>query len=305
MIFTDEIALKFADEYVDYLQTGVKSATLLRLTQQLASSHSKKDIFTQDTSELGAGDQFFVCTTCRAALNVVARMFLTPDGELNGENAEEDTKKAMLEICDTLNIQTEEVCSGLFDLNWPIIHHVMHNTNADSRSVCGTLPIKMCKVKQEQFNWELKIEGSILEEAKSEKPTKTANDLNILQLTDIHYDVDYKVGSLADCAEPMCCNRDAGSNAAQSSLAGFWTDYRDCDSPIHMIEDAFDHIVKTHTNIDYIYQTGDIPAHNIWSSTIEENKESLTTINELIQEKFDNIPVYSCVGNHEPSPANV
>lgn len=308
-LFPDDIANKFAAEYVEFLKTGVESIALRQLSLQLSKSHSTKDIFTTNIAELGAVDQFFTCTTCRAVANVLGQTFRSTEGELNGPNAEAEAKIAVMGLCKRLHLQTEEVCSGLFDLNWPILHHIIMNTNADARSICGTLPISFCHVKQPEYDWSLKIDDSKgpLTAAKSKVPQKTGNDLTFVQLTDIHYDPEYTPGSMGECEEPLCCRvtPEVGGGVSAGAAAGYWSDYRDCDSPLHMIENAFESVKATHEKIDYIYQTGDIVPHNVWSTTREGNKALLTEIHDLIEQHFKGIPVFPTVGNHEPHPTNV
>ncbi|KAI8119689.1 Sphingomyelin phosphodiesterase 1 [Lucilia cuprina] len=60
-----------------------------------------------------------------------------------------------------------------------------------------------------------------------------------------------------------------------SKAAVFWGDYRECDLPWQTIESAFTHIMENH-KIDYIYQTGDIIDHMVWSTSNEKNKEVYT-----------------------------
>lgn len=237
----------------------------------------------------------------------MAETFRSEDGELNGPNAEANSKKMVLELCNRFNIQTPEVCGGLVDLNFPVLHYIIMNSLADSRSLCGTLPISFCNVEQTNYDWSVKVDNTKgpLEAPKSEVPQKSDNDLTIVQISDIHFDPEYKPGSLADCEEPLCCRVTQAGEILEESKAGYWSDYRDCDAPLHMVENAFAHVKETHEKIDYIYQTGDIVPHNVWSTTKEGNKATLKQIHDLIADKFPNIPVYSCIGNHEPNPTNV
>ena len=289
------------------MKTGKESATLKHLSIHLAKSHSKKDIFTTSIAELGAMDKFLMCTSCRAFVNVMAETFRSEDGELNGPNAETNSKMVVLELCDRFNIQTPEVCSGLVDLNWPIVHYIIMNSDADVLSLCSTLPISFCAVYENNYNWTIAADNSKgpLTSPKAEKPLKTDKDLTIVHLTDIHFDPEYQPGSLAECDEPMCCRTTAASDVSAAAKAGYWSDYRDCDTPLHLVENALDHIKTTYKTIDYIYQTGDIVPHNVWSTAKEGNKAMLTQINDLIAKKFPDIPVYPCVGNHEPHPSNM
>ncbi|XP_030556483.1 sphingomyelin phosphodiesterase [Drosophila novamexicana] len=297
------VAEEISQEFVKYLKTGLESPRLQQLGAELCTAHSQKDIFTESLVDLSAADQYFACTLCRATVNVIGRTFTGPNGELTGPNRDENAKKTLLSICDYFSIQTPEVCSGLFDLNWPILDYIFNETVAEAQSICGMLPIKICQLQQPEYSLNLTIVGEMPTESNSALPERSENDYHVLHLTDIHYDPEYKSGSLADCAEPMCC-RDPLPADATSTGAGYWSDYRNCDTPRHLIVNAFEHISENH-KLDWIYHTGDVPPHNVWSTTRQGNMDMLTEIDALITSHFPEIPVYPCLGNHEPHPANV
>lgn len=54
-----------------------------------------------------------------------------------------------------------------------------------------------------------------------------------------------------------------------------------------------------------IYFTGDIVDHGIWSTSIDGNKVSISKINQLFAEVFENVSIYPVLGNHESHPSNV
>ncbi|KAJ8959689.1 hypothetical protein NQ318_021880 [Aromia moschata] len=58
--------------------------------------------------------------------------------------------------------------------------------------------------------------------------------------------------------------------------------------------------VKT---FDFVYYTGDIVSHRIWSTSIENNTRDITLISNSFREFFT-VPVYPALGNHEPHPVN-
>ena len=108
-----------------------------------------------------------------------------------------------------------------------------------------------------------------------------------IQITDVHIDPYYEVGTSADCGEPLCCrsgspyrpashtkipvtssvsnlpssssssNSPSVSSASlhQSSLpssshtAGVWGDYRNCDTPVASLKSALEHISQTHPHV--------------------------------------------------------
>ncbi|KRT82259.1 Calcineurin-like phosphoesterase, partial [Oryctes borbonicus] len=111
-------------------------------------------------------------------------------------------------------------------------------------------------------------------------------------------------GSLAACGLPVCCTANTVPTNPEDA-AGFWGDYRDCDSPLHAIDDALDHIATQHRDLDFVYYTGDIINHRGWGTSFSSNTEDMTLILDRLDAAFPNVPVYPALGNHEPHPLNV
>lgn len=291
-----------------YLKTGVETAALRQITTLLAKSHTKKDIFVKEVHELGAADEFLVCTTCRAFLNVIARTFRDEDGEMAGPNNRDIAQKIVLDVCRRLELQTEEVCLGLFESHWDSVEYIIQNTVIDSREMCGLfMQMSYCNVGQHpDYEWTLAVDNGdpIATAPKSDKPEKSADDIKVLHLTDIHHDPLYVAGSLAECEEPMCCQRHKDVAEGTSKAAGYWGDYRECDLPWQTVENAFNHIKDNH-KIDYIYQTGDVIDHTVWATSVESNKQVYQKITDKMYELFPGVPVYPAIGNHEPHPLNL
>ncbi|CAF2554038.1 unnamed protein product [Rotaria sp. Silwood2] len=133
-------------------------------------------------------------------------------------------------------------------------------------------------------------------------PAPETPKLNVLHLTDIHIDFAYKPGSQADCSQPLCCR--AGRPVPSHTGAGFWGDYRNCDIPYWTAEVILKYAAKLE-NIDFIYYTGDLPAHNVWNQSRSDQLYSLNTINNMLATIFPNKTFYSAVGNHEAAPCNL
>ncbi|EDW99101.1 sphingomyelin phosphodiesterase [Drosophila yakuba] len=296
------IAEEISREYLKYHRTGIETERLQQLGKDIRSSHSKKAIFTESMADLTSADQFFACTLCRSTINVFARTFT--EGELSGPEREDEAKSLLLGMCDYFAVSTQEVCSGLFDLNWPIFDFILNETVAKSNTFCSMLPIAICQVQQDEYNLTLTIQGDLPKESNSNLPAKSAEDILILHLTDIHYDPEYAEGSNAVCDEPMCCRNPLTTGSDSTAAAGFWSDYRDCDCPKRLILSAFEHIKDNH-KIEWIYHTGDVPPHNVWSTTKQGNLDMLSEIDQLLAQYFPDTPIYPCLGNHEPHPANV
>ncbi|XP_067633003.1 sphingomyelin phosphodiesterase-like [Eurosta solidaginis] len=282
----------------DELSVISGSVLLLQIISELAEAHNDKDIFTKELDKWSSANKFIACTTCRAVVDVLARTFRGND---------EIFKSIAMDVCDRYQLQTTEVCTGLIDFYIPSMMHIINNSKADSRTFCAlVMGFNICNIQDISYNWTLNIDSTGVEVTapKSELGVKNGKELRILHLTDIHYDPLYAPGSLAECDEPLCCQRGVGSTEIEKA-AGYWGDYRNCDASWHMIVAALKHIKTTHPKIDFIYQTGDLVHHMIWGTSEEKNIDMSTKVNILLAEIFQGVPVYSCIGNHETHPVNL
>lgn len=135
-------------------------------------------------------------------------------------------------------------------------------------------------------------------------PQEDAPSFKVLHLSDTHYDPWYQEGSNADCNEPLCCRLTSGRPASPGAGAGKWGDYRKCDTPKRTIDHMMQHISSTHQDIDYIIWTGDLPPHDVWNQTKEENLNILKEAVKQMSESFPGIPIFPALGNHESAPVN-
>lgn len=126
--------------------------------------------------------------------------------------------------------------------------------------------------------------------------------LKILQLTDLHFDPEYKYGSNADCDLPLCCQESNGPPVKNTSAAGFWGDYRVCDVPWYSVIQLMQEVNST--KFDYVYYTGDIISHKSWATNKKTNMESIHQVYNLLNNSFVNTTVYPILGNHEPHPTD-
>lgn len=145
-------------------------------------------------------------------------------------------------------------------------------------------------------------------ESKSASPISSsaaeATPLVIVHLSDFHFDPYYTPGSDAHCEEGICCRRDQGFPNDPGNAAGFWGDYRACDSPWHTVEDIVNRVKAEYKHIDLIYYTGDTVDHFGWKTSIEHNSASIRRMTEYFKNEFPNVPLYPVLGNHEGHPTN-
>ncbi|XP_012062504.1 PREDICTED: sphingomyelin phosphodiesterase 1-like [Atta cephalotes] len=237
-----------------------------------------------------------ICIICKSVLNTFI--------EYRRQGmSEEDIKNKMIKICTLLKLQSPQVCDGVITINLPIILYIIDSKpNLTADTICGVLlESPFCPLDNNEFNWIVNIDDG---PSKWIKPEESNETINILQITDIHYDPKYEPYGNAYCNEPTCCRKGQNDTNTSDKVAGYWGDYHYCDSPWHAIIDVLDHVIAEHQNISYVYFTGDIIDHGIWETGIKGNIESLNKSYLQIYETFKNIPIYPILGNHESHPVN-
>ncbi|NXH17450.1 ASM phosphodiesterase, partial [Bucco capensis] len=122
----------------------------------------------------------------------------------------------------------------------------------------------------------------------------------ILFLTDLHWDRHYSPGSPVACPDPLCCR---GPDRPGSQGAGYWGDYGKCDLPLWTIESLLAQ-AATAGPFAAAYWTGDLPAHDVWQQSRQDQLLALRTLSALLRRALGSLPVYPAVGNHEATPVN-
>ncbi|XP_017885919.1 sphingomyelin phosphodiesterase 1-like isoform X2 [Ceratina calcarata] len=291
-LLTDVDVSSFAEEIMLWANSSQTSELFMDIIQNLKFP---TELQNSDFKTLAAGLYIPICTICTGTLK--AFIDLRRKGE-----SEENIRNNVIKLCVLLNIQKEEVCRGVVDLNLPIILYIVDSRpNLEASTMCGVvLESKSCPLNDTEFEWSIDITNNthttIIE-------NNTQEQIKVLQLSDIHYDPLYEPDGNTKCGEPVCCRK--GQNKTDvTSAAGFWGDYDSCDTPWHAIVDVINHAKVTHQDIDFVYFTGDIIDHGVWETSKEGNIQSLRKIYNEIHDVFNDTAVYPIFGNHEPNPLN-
>ena len=135
---------------------------------------------------------------------------------------------------------------------------------------------------------------------KREPIDTTAPTLRMLQLTDTHFDPNYRENSSIYCNERLCCHEPASNYSRIRS--GKFGSYINCDTSLNTLT-SFAQAAKEFEP-DFIIWTGDNPEHNsAYNSSQEDVYYTTQTIKDTIEEAFgNNITVYPVIGNHEVYP---
>ncbi|GBP60801.1 Sphingomyelin phosphodiesterase [Eumeta japonica] len=95
------------------------------------------------------------------------------------------------------------------------------------------------------------------------------------------------------------------ANRDDNAPAGYWGDYRDCDTPIWAFDDVIERMASTHKDIDMVYYVGDTIDHGVWETSYDLINEMNAYLIDKLKESFgDNVPVVPVLGNHESQPTN-
>ncbi|CAF4257182.1 unnamed protein product, partial [Rotaria sp. Silwood2] len=236
-----------------------------------------------------------LCDLCDLGVPVV-RLLL----ELNQTNLIDEVVGI---FCREYILLDENVCLGAAHEYMGVVFQVVELAPFNNKQLCA-LAFE-CQPQRDfpAFSWNVTFPDKPKPTPRPpQPPSPDSPKLNILHLSDIHVDFSYKPGSQADCTQPLCCR--AGQPVPGHTGAGFWGDYRNCDVPFWTAEELLKYAAEIE-KVDFIYYTGDLPAHNVWNQSRSDQLYSINTINNMLATMFPNKTFYSTVGNHEAAPCNL
>ncbi|GAB6026449.1 hypothetical protein CHUAL_012647 [Chamberlinius hualienensis] len=210
-------------------------------------------------------------------------------------------------VCNLLTITSDRVCHGFLNEFLPEILYVMQNIDYLDEEICGFLLGGHCigRTYMDAFGWGVNLPQKDSMEASPivfrRKPY--ANKLKVLHITDIHIDEEYVEGSIVDCGEPLCCREKKRGFGFAHHRAGKWGSTGRCDTPPHTVDSMLEYLKANH-EFDYIMWTGDVPPHDIWQQSRDNNLIMTKHFNQKLKSYFPDTPIFPSVGNHESHPAN-
>eukprot|EP01132_Coremiostelium_polycephalum_P004818 gene4818-6006_t len=256
------------------------------------------------------------CDACRLGTYIL-------DTYLKGNASLDEVLKGTTDLCIKFKLQQPEVCTGILHNFVPIIWDVLIISELNPLQLCEFY--RLCpkdssssssttyyeddfEMKQKSFMnpsvslKKTKTKYPSLSHQKpllsTEAPSMKANSTigYFLQISDIHFDPDYVVGSNPNCGRPLCCRDGTGD-------AGVFGHYL-CDIPYSTVEAIFEHLATLTDQIDFIVWTGDNPPHNVWEQSQSDQTAATETLSQLIYNTFPNTIVLPSIGNHEAYPSD-
>uniref|UniRef100_A0A3B3ZYD7 Sphingomyelin phosphodiesterase n=1 Tax=Periophthalmus magnuspinnatus TaxID=409849 RepID=A0A3B3ZYD7_9GOBI len=218
---------------------------------------------------------------------------------------EERVAHVLAEACIRMHLAEERVCRNITELFRDDVIWALQKSLLWPSEACALLVGPSCGKFDLYAPWNITLpkvpKPPVIPPS---APAAGSPQNRVLFLTDIHWDQEYAEGSAADCKDPLCCRNDSGTPSWRRREAGYWGTYSKCDLPLRTVEHLLQHVAKSGP-WDWVYWTGDIPAHNVWAQTRAQQLSELTVITRLIHKHLGpNVTVYPAIGNHESTPVN-
>ncbi|KAF2878765.1 hypothetical protein ILUMI_27406 [Ignelater luminosus] len=287
----DKIEISLRRGLDEYISTGRKSEELTEVLKHLKFPELFRRTYKKDSIN------GLICTTCNVGASAIIK------ARRLGASKEVLVDVA-IKLCVWFKIEPEFVCEATIKRQADTLFYIADNSpELTSNRFCSIFfQGNGCKDSKRE-EWTIEIPPKPLFSYKTQNVSK-ARPLKVLQITDIHYDPNYTLGSNAACDAPLCCQ--AGTKPLKpEDSAGMWGDYRGCDTSWNLTIASLEHIIATHKHLDYFYYTGDIVDHNVWETDISRNTEVITKVLRVFKTYFSSIPVFPILGNHEPHPVNL
>ncbi|XP_065690501.1 sphingomyelin phosphodiesterase [Patagioenas fasciata] len=203
-------------------------------------------------------------------------------------------------LCQALRLARPEVCRDAVRLFQRDVVSAWARSVLRPAEACGLLLGPRCGRWDILGDWNVTLPDTPKPPVRPPAPPPPGAPVaRVLFLTDLHWDRRYTPGSAAACPDPLCCR---GAARPGPGGAGFWGEYGKCDLPLHTIESLLAQLPGA--AFAAAYWTGDIPAHDVWQQSRQDQLLALRTVTALLRRHLGPLPVYPAVGNHEATPVN-
>ncbi|XP_062511163.1 sphingomyelin phosphodiesterase-like [Corticium candelabrum] len=236
------------------------------------------------------------CDVCKLIVPLIQSWF-------DKNSTEDEVAQLITDFCIDFQLEDRNVCIGIVKEFRNEVLTVAADGFVSSNTVCGLIFGDSCAIPDyPPEKWNVSLPSTPKPPVKPHVPPQPdAPVMHILHLSDVHFDEVYTPGLDTDCGEPLCC-RPPNKYVGPTKGAGKWGSYA-CDVPRNTIENLLQHISAS-VKFDFIYWTGDLPAHNVWNQSRSDQLRILNTLVELMLKYFPGKLVFPAVGNHESAPVN-
>ncbi|CAB4066404.1 SMPD1 [Lepeophtheirus salmonis] len=277
----------------NYLDKSLEASIIKSLTSNnpYEISNTLKDLapaahdyFRGRNVRLNQAQNTLLCSGCNGGI----QFFLTTVKQIGFDKTAKRIKKLLCPALALLNIFSKKVCKQTIDVFSPEVKFLIKNGKLESKKMCSFIFGAKCGEISTITDWNIDLNSSQPSTFTTESfllPKKTSK---ILQITDVHLDLEYKVGSNAACKDPLCCRNE-----------------NDKPKKPGMKQESGDITIESNPEgFEYILFTGDNTPHDIWAQSRTANLDYSNTVFEAMRKVFPNQRIFPIIGNHETFPVN-
>ncbi|KAK2597359.1 hypothetical protein QQS21_006056 [Conoideocrella luteorostrata] len=242
------------------------------------------------------------CRACRSLLELLRRY-----ADTNKEFVA--AGKKICSIIDRFaNDHVREICHETATLQGPVMATALRNmgnirTSQAAGMFCNNI-LQTCPLVNPEWIVPIKERQSEIRHFQRERPKLSGRKgVKIVHFSDIHIDPHYRVGSNANCNNPVLCCRDSSSASDKDYVsAGPFGHLKTCDST-KLLEESMYKAIKEHApDAEFAIFTGDIIERQVQKASVYDNRHKIGHAFDTMKYHFKQ--VFPAVGNHESSPAN-
>ena len=212
----------------------------------------------------------------------------------------------------------KDICYAAVGRYGPVLLENTFKRLLNREKICTSLFICKSSVEYESIEEYgrriLKNKNNHIKKEKEEnKNNSKGKEFTFIQLTDTHLQLDYQEGKVINCNIPLCCRNTPEELGYKNNKNHKGEELRfskkygaagKCDANLEALK-AFS-IEAKKLKPDFILFTGDFSAHNVWEVSQDEIIEATqVSVDEMVKEVGENIPIYPAIGNHEKAPPDI
>ena len=209
----------------------------------------------------------------------------------------------------------KDICYDAISRYGPVLLESIFKRLFNKEKICTSL--FLCKASKEYESIE-EYARRILKNKNSNNKINQKNNSNnkqfsFIQISDTHLQLDYQEGKVVNCNIPLCCRNtpeelgfkdNKNHKGEEIKFSKKYGSSGKCDCNLETLK-AFTKEAKQH-NPDFILFTGDFSAHHVWEVKQEEIiRATEISLEEMVKEFGEEIPIYPVIGNHEKAPPDI
>ncbi|KAH8680783.1 calcineurin-like phosphoesterase [Xylariales sp. PMI_506] len=232
------------------------------------------------------------CSACEALLVVLKALAALGN---------DDFTDVIIDVCEGLGIEDDDVCAGAIGLEGPILAHDLRQMTIGTKTsqlFCLTI-FGLCQWPDVDTSFSLDLSAK----PDTSRPSSSGKTpIQIVHISDIHVDLSYTVGASYNCTKNICCRPyEADDEPGVTDYPAGPFGNPACDSPYALEESMYAAIESLVPDRAFTIFTGDVVEGAVWLVTDTEVTNDLNNATAAMKSIGQ---VYPVMGNHDVSPVN-